>query len=154
MVVANCSYPRCTSNTSDIVDALVVMLLQIHACGSHSAGTPYGGQNNANSKIQLHLLSDTNQNMTLEDVFQFVKKKEIGKRSANRLLESQGVESITSQYKQNHCQGVKDMILNKSDPCGFCRKCGHGKNSTSDLRKQYYHAYNSKLQLLSQAPSP
>ena len=36
-------------------------------------------------------LSDTNQNMTLEEVFQFVEKKEAGKRSANRLLESQGV---------------------------------------------------------------
>ena len=110
MVVANCPYPGCTSNTSDIVDALVVMLLQIHACGSHSVGTPYGGQNNTNSKIQLHLLSDTNQNMTLEDVFQFVKKKEARKRSANRLLESQGVESITSQYKHD-TQQIRPLWL-------------------------------------------
>ena len=48
--------------------------------------------------IQFDLLSDTNQNMTLEEVFQFVEKKEAGKRSANPLLESHGVD-ITSQYK-------------------------------------------------------
>ena len=47
------------------------------------------------SEIQPDLLSDTNHNLTLEEVFQFVKKEEGGKRSANHLLESQGVDSIT-----------------------------------------------------------
>lgn len=41
------------------------------------------------SEIQLDLLSDSNQNMTLEEVFQFIEKKETGKRSASHLLESQ-----------------------------------------------------------------
>ena len=44
------------------------------------------------SEIQLGLLSDINQNMTLEEVFQFVEKKESGKRSANHLLEFQASE--------------------------------------------------------------
>ena len=97
-----------------------------------------------NSEIQLDLLSGTNQNMTLEDVFQFVEKKETGKRSANCLLQSQGVEIITSQYKRNQGQGIKDVVLNKSDPWGFCGKCYHGKNSLSHLRKQYCQTDNSK----------
>ena len=54
-----------------------------------------------------------------------VKKKEARKRSANHLLESQGMESITSQCKRNQ---YKDMILNKLDPFGFCGKHCHGKN--------------------------
>ena len=45
-------------------------------------------------------VSDSNQNMTLEEVLQFVEKKETGKRSAN-LLEFQGVEGLTSQYYKN-----------------------------------------------------
>ena len=44
------------------------------------------------SEIWLDLLSDINQNMTLEEVFQFVEKKESGKRSANHLLEFQASE--------------------------------------------------------------
>ena len=88
------------------------------------------------SEMQLDLLSDTNQNMTLEEVFQFMEKKENGKRSTNLLLESYVVESIKSQYKQNQCQGIKD-ILYKSDPCSFYGKCGHSKSYPSHLRKQY-----------------
>ena len=36
------------------------------------------------------------------------------------------------------------MIINKSDPCGFCGKHGHGKNSSRNLKKQHCQAYNSK----------
>ena len=81
--------------------------------------------------------------MTMEEVFQLVEKKEAGKRLANHLLELQGVGSIISQYNQNQCQGIKDMIFNKSDLCGFCRKHGHGKNSPSHLGKQYCQVYNT-----------
>ena len=83
------------------------------------------------SEIQLDLLSDSNQGMTLEEVFQFVEKKEAGKHSAIRLLESQGVESVSSQYQKNQRLNNKEMAINKSDPCSFCGKRGHGKNSSS-----------------------
>ena len=79
------------------------------------------------SEIQLDLLSDSNQNMILEEVFQFVEKKEAGKRSANCLLESQGVESVSSQYRKNQRLNNKEMAINKSDPCSFCGKRSHGK---------------------------
>jgi len=41
----------------------------------------------ADSEIQLDLLGEKNQAMSLEEVFQFVEAKEAGKRSAGRLLE-------------------------------------------------------------------
>ena len=40
----------------------------------------------ADSEIQLDLLGDRNQDMTLEEVLKFVKAKEAGKRSASRLF--------------------------------------------------------------------
>ena len=40
------------------------------------------------SEIQLDLLGDKNQEMTLEEVFKFVEAKESGKRSASRLLDT------------------------------------------------------------------
>lgn len=42
----------------------------------------------ADNEIQLDLLGDKNQDMSLEEVFQFVEAKEAGKRSAGRLLQS------------------------------------------------------------------
>ena len=39
----------------------------------------------ADSEIQLDLLGDRNQDMSLEEVFQFIEAKEAGKRSAGRL---------------------------------------------------------------------
>ena len=43
----------------------------------------------ADSEIQLDLLGDKNQDMILEEVFQFTEAKEAGKRSAGRLSETQ-----------------------------------------------------------------
>ena len=39
--------------------------------------------------IQLDLMGDRNQNMKLEEIYQFVEAKESGKRSASRLFQSQ-----------------------------------------------------------------
>ncbi|VDH93756.1 Hypothetical predicted protein [Mytilus galloprovincialis] len=49
-------------------------------------------------EIQLDLLGDKNQDMTLEEVTQFVEAKDSGKRSASRLLDSQTVQAASSSY--------------------------------------------------------
>ena len=38
--------------------------------------------------------------MTLEEVFQFIEAKEAGRRSANRLLETQTTSAARSQYRK------------------------------------------------------
>ena len=43
-------------------------------------------------EIQLDLLGEKHQDMTLEEVLQYVEAKESGKRSAGRLLHTQGAE--------------------------------------------------------------
>ena len=95
------------------------------------------------SEIQLDLLSESNQNMTLEEVLQFVEKKEAEKRLANHLLESERVEGFISQYRKNQQLNNKEMVINKSVPCSFCGKRGHGKNSSSRIRQQHCQAYNT-----------
>ena len=54
----------------------------------------------ADEEIQLDLLGERNQDMSLEEVLQFVEAKESGKRSAGRLLQTQGAEAIRSQYRR------------------------------------------------------
>ena len=53
------------------------------------------------SKIQLDLFGNTNQNMSLEEIFCFVEANEAGKRAASRLLDSHCTESIKSSYRRS-----------------------------------------------------
>ena len=50
--------------------------------------------------IQLDLLSDKNQNMTLEEVFQFIEAKEAGKRLVGHLIDSQGLDASRNSYRR------------------------------------------------------
>ncbi|KAK2564365.1 hypothetical protein P5673_011790 [Acropora cervicornis] len=80
----------------------------------------------ADNEIQLDLLGDKNQDMSLEEVFQFVEAKEAGKRSAGRLLQSQGAEAIRSQYRKTRQEEVKqntvraDPPKDKNELCSYC----------------------------------
>lgn len=58
--------------------------------------------------IQLDLLSDANQNMSFEEVLQFVEKKEAGRRSANRLHDSQ--TAGLSQYRRSQRKHIDGRI--------------------------------------------
>ncbi|GFR85489.1 hypothetical protein ElyMa_002442600 [Elysia marginata] len=78
----------------------------------------------AASGIQLDFLSDKNQDMSLEDVLQFVEAKEAGKRSASRLLDtlatdvtSDIVDSTASSYKKKHRLALQ---TDKKETCTYC----------------------------------
>ena len=59
--------------------------------------------------------------MTLEEVFQFVEAKEAGKRSAGRLLETQGGDATRSLYRRGKHEDLKNnKIHNKNDTCSYC----------------------------------
>ena len=53
----------------------------------------------ADPEIQLDMLSDVNQDMSLEEAFKFIEAKEAGKRSAVH-LSSQGAEAAKSSYRK------------------------------------------------------
>ena len=61
----------------------------------------------SDSEIRLELLGHMNQNMTLEEVFQFIKTKETGKRCVTHRHETQGVESAQSHYWKQQQQQSK-----------------------------------------------
>ena len=67
----------------------------------------------ADPEIQLDLLSDSNQILTLENVFQFIEKKESGKRSASQLLntQTQGAAAAQRSYRKEK----RAAIANKTD---------------------------------------
>ncbi|KAK3731812.1 hypothetical protein QZH41_007627 [Actinostola sp. cb2023] len=97
----------------------------------------------SDSEIQLDLLGDKNQDMTLEEVLQFVEAKESVKRSVGRLLQTQGAEAARSQYRSTKQMELKNRRPDnhKPDPCHYCGKHGHGNNSPTRIRKSECPAY-------------
>ncbi len=102
-------------------------------------------------EIQLNLLGDKNQDMTLEQVFQFVEAKEAGKCSASRLLTLHGADALAgSSYRcrrnesikgrhQNHPSHPKNP--NQQETCLYCGKKGHRKSVPPRMRKKECPAY-------------
>jgi hypothetical protein len=94
-------------------------------------------------EIQLDLLGNKNQDMTLEQVFQLVEAKEAGKRSASRLHDSQGAEAAAgSTYRRRKNTAYQEHKKTDSNElCSYCGKKGHGKNSSPNIRKKECPAY-------------
>ena len=95
----------------------------------------------ADSKIQLDLLGDKKQDMTPEEVLQFVEAKESGKRSAGCLLQAQVADTARSQYRTAKNSEPKNCKLTNQNQCHYCGKHGHGKNSPARVRKLECPAY-------------
>ena len=98
----------------------------------------------ADPDIQLDLLGDKNQNMTLEEVFQFIEAKEAGKRSASRLLDHHA-EVASSTYRK----AKKETMKEKQEPCSYCGNTGHGRQAPARERKKVCPAYGHRCQLCS-----
>ena len=98
----------------------------------------------ADSEIQLDLLGERNQDMSLEEVFQFIEAKEAGKRSANHLSQSQGVDAAHSQYR---CAKQDEIKLRKAgdnnELCSYCNKHDHGKSAPTRIRRTDSPAYGT-----------
>ena len=83
-----------------------------------------------------------NQDMTLDEVFQFIEAKEASKRSAGLLLESQGADANRSQYRPGKQEDLKNNKIHyKNKTCSYCRKRGHGKNFPTKTKKNDCPAY-------------
>lgn len=99
----------------------------------------------ADQEIQLDVLGDQNQDMTLEEVLKFVETKESGKRSASRLLNSQGAGSVSSTYRRGKQQDVRNRMTDLG-LCGYCGEKGHGRSAPFRIRKTECPAYNHTCQ--------
>jgi len=102
------------------------------------------------SEVQLDLLGDSNQDMTVEQVLKFVEAKEAGKRSASRLLDSHGVEAARSSYRKDQSNAVRQKRhtpgTDRSENCSYCGKKGHGKRVPARVRQRDCPAYDHTCQ--------
>ena len=99
-------------------------------------------------EIQLDLLGERNQNMSLEEVLQFIEAKESGRRSAGQLSQSLGAEAIRSQYRKGKTSLKKptnqiNKLDDKDESCYYCGKTGHGYKSPHKVRKQDCPAFGA-----------
>ena len=95
----------------------------------------------------LDLMSDQNQNMTIEEKIKFVEARESGKRSASRLLYTPSVNAASSTYRHNKQQEVRttgtattkpipDLKPEQMfEPNAQCRLCGEKENPMPSVRQ-------------------
>ncbi|MEL6805700.1 MAG: hypothetical protein AAFO91_18165, partial [Bacteroidota bacterium] len=90
--------------------------------------------------IQLDLLSDHNQNMTLEQIIRYVETKESGKRSASKIFHDvQAASTSRSAYQRSKFRVGKPETV-----CNYCGKGGHGKNASISMRQKNCPAFGKK----------
>ena len=100
-------------------------------------------------EIQLDLLGNTKQEMSLEETIAFIEAKESGKRSASRLLDAHS--PVTAAASQSHYQKAKKAQMlpkpNQNGPCSYCGDSGHGIRAPAKERKKTCRAYGHKCTL-------
>ena len=81
------------------------------------------------SEIQLHLLSDKNHNMLLEQILRVAEAKEAGERSATHVLLPHVTDTVTSSANKHQIMdAMKSPSQKDQDPCSYCGKKGIAKN--------------------------
>ena len=101
----------------------------------------------ADSEIQLNLLADKKQDKGLEEIVQFIERKEAGKRSAGKLLQTQGAAATHSQYRRDKQNDTENTPSDQQPPhdqnkcCSYCGKHGQGTNAPPKLRRNVCPAY-------------
>ncbi len=98
----------------------------------------------ADSEIQLDVLGDPKQDMTLEETFQFEEVRESGKLSASRLVSPHSTNAASAYRNVRKQQAERDP--NKTEPCGYCGRKGHGKSAPFKVRSRECPAYGHKCE--------
>ena len=97
------------------------------------------------TEIQMDLLGDKNQDMTLEQALKFVEAKEAGKRSASRLLLPQATDAVAgSSYRRQKKPPAGAPSSKDQDTCTYCGTKGHGKNPPTRVRRAECPAFGTK----------
>lgn len=99
----------------------------------------------ADEEIQLDVLAQCNQNLTLDETILMAEAKESGKRSAGMLTNTAVSMNAASTYKKNVKQKFTVKPQNSFNdaqpkPCGHCGKSGHSWKRYD--RKKHCAAFN------------
>ena len=103
-------------------------------------------------EIQLDLLGEKNQGITLKDMIEYIEATESGKRSASRVFDPQSTHAISSSYRRGTQRDVSNRggarpDKPKSKPkevCIYCGELGHGKTPPCNTRRTECSAYGKK----------
>ena len=98
----------------------------------------------ADAEIQMDLLGDANQAMSLEQALKFIEAKEAGKRSAMRLSLPQSAEAMGSSSRKQKKPPPPPPSHPNPEICAYCGTKGHGKNSPTKIRRVDCPAFGSK----------
>lgn len=81
----------------------------------------------ADTEIQMDLLGDPNQEMTVEQALRFIEAKEAGKRSASRLSLTQTTDALGSSYQKQKRPPPRQPP--REDSCTYCGGRGQSTNA-------------------------
>ena len=105
----------------------------------------------ADQDIQLELLGNVDQDMSLENVIKYIEVKEAGKRSTS-LLQQYSETAAASTYSRNKKRQAIKCIPETSNKrqeakCIFCGKCGHGLSAKLEQRRKHCPAYGNECKI-------
>ena len=99
----------------------------------------------ADNEIQMDLLGDSNQDMTLEQVLRLVEAKETGKRPAAHLLIPQAADHVAgSSYKRQKKPPPRNQQGPDQESCTYYGTKGHGKNAPTRTRRSECTAFGTQ----------
>ena len=106
----------------------------------------------ADNQIQREILSDVNQEMSLEQMVNLIEAKEVGNRSASQVTNIVKTYAVKSTYKRDVNNTIKtqnqpsrDENTNSKDKpwhCGWCGKHGHGNYGDPQKRRRVCPAFH------------
>ena len=77
--------------------------------------------------IRIHLLSDKNQDMSLEETIAYIAAREEGKKSARGLADNSTTSAATSRYKSSQKGSYGQKSNSNTSKCSYCGKmANHG----------------------------
>ena len=93
----------------------------------------------SDNDIQRELFSDANQEMTLDQMINFIESKEAGKRSASQITSTVITSAVRSTYKRDVNQSIRNYSQHKryehantkkrNKPCNWCGRLDHDYGS-------------------------
>ena len=100
----------------------------------------------ANTEIRQAILSDLNQDRTIEELLQFIEAREEGRRSEPKLQQPDAMEAMRSSYKRASKPSQGSRSSNTPDQqsthdrqtkevCSYCGEKGHGRSAPTRVRR-------------------
>ena len=106
----------------------------------------------ADNQIQRELLSDVNQEMSLEQMVNLIEAKEVGNRSASQVTNTVKTYAVRSTHKRDMNKAIKSQNHTSRDEnisskdrawhCSWCGKQGHGNYRDVEKRRRTCPAFN------------